>query len=368
MKIILRFFQIMLAIAGAYVAYMFIIALLPGISVPPQPLPKPKAPSEDEELQPAIRTEVSFPVNGAPVHAWLYYPLDTTTRVPCIVMAHGLGGVKTAGLHAYAARFQAAGFAALVFDYRHFGASGGEPRQLAWIPYQQADYAAAVAYARSLDRVDPDRIALWGTSLSGGHVVVMAARDPRIACVSAQCPLLDGDAGGMEVVKRVGLGHLLAVSLVHGVRDLVRSWLGLAPHKIPIVGQPGTVAGFADAEVWRVFTQMMPADFVNEICARIFIRMDKYHPVAHVAQVRCPVLIQVCDQDIGLPPHVVEKARRGLQERGQIIHYPIDHFDIYLGEHYERAVADQVTFFRKHLLQSAPDSPALASDPSVAAG
>ena len=45
-------------------------------------------------------------------------------------MAHGFSGVREQRLDAYAERFAQAGLAVLVFDYRHFGASGGEPRQL----------------------------------------------------------------------------------------------------------------------------------------------------------------------------------------------------------------------------------------------
>ena len=69
---------------------------------------------------------------------------------PLLVMAHGLGAVRTMRLDAYAERFSAAGYACLVFDYRNFGDSEGRPRQLLDIGMQLADWAAAVAYARTL--------------------------------------------------------------------------------------------------------------------------------------------------------------------------------------------------------------------------
>ncbi|MFB0517199.1 MAG: alpha/beta hydrolase, partial [Candidatus Neomarinimicrobiota bacterium] len=253
------------------------------------------------------------------------------------------------GLENYAIRYQEAGFAALAFDFRHLGESGGEPRQLVWIPYQQEDYVAAIKYARGLDEVDPVKIALWGTSLSGGHVIVTAARDHRIACVVAQVPLLAGGAGGLEVVKRFGLGHILRMSFGHGLRDLVRSWFGLSPHKVPIAGKSGTIAALADAGAWDAFCKLAPDDFINEVCARILIRMDKYHPIKHAAQVHCPVLLQVCEKDIGIPLSIVEKAEQRLGQLAEVIRYPIDHFDIYLGENFEKAVSDQLEFFKKHL-------------------
>jgi hypothetical protein len=180
---------------------------------------------------------------------------------------------------------------------------------------------------------------------------VIAAKGNRIACVAAQVPLLHGSAGGLKVLKRVGLGHALRM-VAHGQRDMVRSWFGLQPHRIPIVGRPGTTALFADAEVWQSFEQMAReahGTFVNEVCARITIRMDKYRPIRYASEVRCPVLLQVADEDVGLPSRIVEETEKRLGARAEVIHYPIDHFDIYRGANYEQAVTDQVAFFKKHL-------------------
>jgi len=260
-----------------------------------------------------------------------------------------LGATKALGLEAYAIRYQEAGFAVFAFDFRYLGESGGEPRQLVWIPYQLKDLAAAVEHVRSLKEIDPAKIALWGSSLSGGHVIVTTAKDSRIACVSAQVPLLDGDAGGMQVVKQIGLWHLLKMAFGHGLRDLVRSWLRLSAHTIPLLGKPGSTAALADAGAWKFFNQIAPDDFINRVCARILIRMDKYNPIKHTSRIRCPVLLQVCDKDISLPMKVVEKAKKNLGELVEIIHYPIDHFDIYTGKNFEKAVVDQLDFFNKHL-------------------
>lgn len=343
--------QIIGVIVGAYVLYMFFIAIVPGFKVPSQPLERGKSRvSEEVDQLPRSRRDVGFVVDGTQLSAWLYLPEDLSGQVPCIIMAHGLGVTRETGLDAYARRFQKAGFAVLAFDYRHFGESGGEPRQLAWIPYQQEDWSAAVEYVRSLQEIDPTKIALWGTSLSGGHVIMIAARDSEIACVSAQCPLLDGRAGGMDVVKELGLGYILKMTFGHALRDLIRSWLGLSPHKIPLVGKPGTVAALADAGAWNMLEEVAPEGFINEVCARILIRMDKYRPIKKTSEVHCPVLLQVCDKDISLPMSTVDKAERQLGELGEVIHYPIDHFDIYLGSDFEQAVSDQLTFFSRHLL------------------
>lgn len=350
MTIVMIILKVIGIIIGAYAVFMLIVAIIPGFSVPKQPLEKAKQmPKVVDTKSSWSRKDVIFKVKGTSLRAWLYLPENLSAPVPCIIMGHGLGATKDAGLEPYAIRFQEAGFAVLAFDYRHLGESEGEPRQLIWIPYQQEDYAAAINYARSLKGIDPARIALWGTSLSGGHVIVAAARDNKIACVSAQCPLLDGNAGDMEIVKRIGIWHILRMAFGHALRDLVRSWLGLSPHKIPLVGKPGSIAVMADSDAWDTFSKLMPDGFINEACARIIIRMDKYRPVKYATRVRCPVLLQVCDNDISLPMSVVEKAEKQLGKLAEVIHYPINHFDIYLGVNFEKSVSNQLEFFKKHL-------------------
>src|SRR5580693_4036822 len=123
------------------------------------------------------RADVWFNSGSDRISAWLYRPTGNGDA-PLLVMGHGLGAVRTMRLDAYAERFSAAGYACLVFDYRNFGDSEGQPRQVLDIDLQLADWAAAVAYARTLDGIDPDRIGLWGTSFAGGHVITTAARLP----------------------------------------------------------------------------------------------------------------------------------------------------------------------------------------------
>ena len=101
------------------------------------------------------RTDVRFPSGDSECAAWLYTPPGAgRSPLPVVVMAHGLGAVREMRLDAFAERFAAAGYAVLVFDYRHFGASGGEPRQLLSVRRQRADWRAAVAYARGRDDLD----------------------------------------------------------------------------------------------------------------------------------------------------------------------------------------------------------------------
>ena len=178
------------------------------------------------------REDVVFTSHGETCAGW-FYSAEGVERASCVVMAHGLAGVKEMRLDAYAERFAAAGHHVLVFDYRHFGASTGEPRQLLDIGRQHEDWAAAVAYARSRPEVDADCIVLWGSSLSGGHVIAVADK-VRPAAVISQVPHLDGLASALASTPAQALrltGHALV--------DAAGSIFGRSPHYLPASGAPG---------------------------------------------------------------------------------------------------------------------------------
>ena len=137
------------------------------------------------------RRDVNFDSSGTACAAWLY-EAEPGSRRPCVVLAHGFGATRIARLDAYAERFAQAGLHALAFDYRGFGDSQGEPRQLLDIHGQLDDWRSAVEFARTIDGVDPERIVLWGSSFSGGHVAVLAAEDARVAAAISQAPFMDG--------------------------------------------------------------------------------------------------------------------------------------------------------------------------------
>lgn len=164
---------------------------------------------------------------------YLYRPDSPDRDTACIVMAHGFSGTRDDGLPAYADEFCAAGHTVALFDYRGFGASTGEPRQVIDIAAQHADYRAVVQWARTLDGVDPTRIALWGSSFSGGHVLAVAAEDTSIAAVVSQAPFTDALPTLAEVPVRNS-----ARLTVAALRDQLRAWRGRPPLLVPAVGHP----------------------------------------------------------------------------------------------------------------------------------
>jgi uncharacterized protein len=289
------------------------------------------------------REDIEFESGAGRCCGWLY-PVEADEPAPCVVIAHGFGACKEARLDAFAERFVPAGFAALVFDYRHFGASTGTPRQLIDIRSQHEDWQAAVAHARGLEGVDPGRIALWGSSFSGGHVIWVAARDGRIAAVVSQVPHTSGPATLREA------GPLpLARMILAGLRDGIGGWFGRV-HRMPIVGPPGTLAAMTGDDAATAYPGMYPEgfEFDNSIPARIMLRFGSYSPGREAGRVRCPMLVIVGDSDTITPPGPARKAAAEAP-RGELLCFPGRHFDIYRGPDFEWAVERELTFLVRTL-------------------
>lgn len=284
------------------------------------------------------RQDVEF---GAGIAAWFYPP--RTAPGPCVVMAHGFGGTRGARLDAFAERFAAAGLGALVFDYRCFGDSAGEPRQLLDIGAQLDDWRTAVAHARSRPEVDADRVAVWGTSFSGGHVQVIAAEDRRVAAAVSQGAFGDG------LATLLALGPASGARLTwHGLRDQLGALAGRPPHRIPLVGPPGSVATMTTPDAEPGYMAIAPPGFRNEAAARVGLRVAAYRPARKSASITCPWLVVVADRDAITPPGVMlDAAARA--PRAEVRRHDCGHFDIYVGDVFERNVADQVGFLERVL-------------------
>ncbi len=176
------------------------------------------------------RRDIAFDAEGVTLRGWFYGAGDGAA--PTIVMAHGFSAVKEMYLDKYAETFAAAGLNALVFDNRNFGASDGEPRQEIDPWAQVRDYRHAITYALTLPEVDDDRIGIWGSSYSGGHVLVVAAIDRRVKAVVAQVPLVSGHDNFRALVR---------ADFIDGFRamfdaDRLARFEGKEPGMVPVVG------------------------------------------------------------------------------------------------------------------------------------
>jgi uncharacterized protein len=289
------------------------------------------------------RTELTFPSGGGSCAATLFMP--GSAKPPVIVMAHGLGAERAFGLAAYAERFAAEGFAVLMFDYRNFGDSPGEPRNLISPGRHVRDYLAAIAFVRTLESVDASRIALWGTSFSGGHALAAAAKDGGIAAVVSQIPFVDGIA----TMRSFPLSFIVK-GMLHGLRDLARVLTFRRPHTVPIVGTPEGFALMNTPESYAGYLALFPGDtgWKNEAPARIMLRIPFYRPARRARRLTCPVFILCAVNDSLVPARSVHAAARGIP-RAELVELDCGHFDVYRGRLFVKTIRMEIDFFRRHL-------------------
>jgi alpha-beta hydrolase superfamily lysophospholipase len=281
------------------------------------------------------RQEHSFTSGQDRCAAWLYPAGAPRDLAPIVVMAHGLSGTRRDRLGAFAERFSEAGLAALVFDHRGFGDSGGE--QDHFYPARQlVDWRAAIAFARSLPGIDSERVATFGSSMGGGNALAAAAEDRRVSAAVSQVPFMD-------VTQAYRPSPRVAARMMGAAA---------AGRHLPAVGQPDEPA-FINApdseEGWRHVVAIGEGSrWRNRVSSRWLVGRP-YRPVRHAARLHCPWLVCVGEADqVARPGPAIAAAKRA--PMGELRTYRgVDHFDIYDGPEHEAVVADELEFLSRSL-------------------
>ena len=293
---------------------------------------------------------VSFLSDGTKCAATVFRPETSGDMpIPVIVMAHGFGSPRALRLYAYAERFAAAGYAAVVFDYRGFGDSEGDPRQLLDVSMQHDDWKAALEFARSLRGIDADKIVAWGTSFGGGHVLTVAGRGEALAALIAQVPHVSGPAA----VRATGFASSMRIA-PYAIRDQINAVLGRKPVYVPLVGRPGDVGIMTTPDALPGLEQLIahsnlaPDAYRQDVAARIGLKIGLYSPQRVMSNIECPTLIQIARHDAITPCAVAEKAARRITHASVRI-YECSHFDPYVEPAFTSIIADQLAFLRENV-------------------
>jgi uncharacterized protein len=291
------------------------------------------------------REEVEFHVGRERLAAWLYRPSGTTGPAPAVVLGTGFSCVRDQGLDGFAERFAAAGYVALAFDYRHFGDSEGQPRQLASARRQRQDFRAALGFVRSLPEVDARRVALWGYSFGGGHVQHLSATEPGIAATICVAPVVDL----VRTLLFVGGVPLLGRLYAAGTRDAWRAAHGAEPYLTPAAGPPGSNAVLSSPDSIPGAAKMTPpgSTWRNEACARA-VFAPPYMLGRKVRRIRTPILYCLTEGDDVNPPALGKKAAASAPA-GELRIYPGGHYELRDEAIAARMAADQVEFLGRHL-------------------
>ena len=303
----------------------------------------------------AQREGITFRSGTDDCAAWHYQGSNGA----CVVMAGGAGVTKEPATDRFAARFCSAGYSVLAFDHRHFGDSGGTPRQVVRIREQLADWEAALDCAASLPGVAPGKIAGWGFSLAAGHLLRIASRprdQHRLAAVIAQAPLTDGAASTPRALRHETLGVLARFPLI-ALRDVARGLAGREPVLVPLAGPRGAVAMLTTPDAADSDRALNPGNAYPEwqqsIAARSVLPIGLYRPGSSARRICCPLLavISVRDQSVLAAP-ALKAARRA--PGAEILQVDGEHYAAFLDQH-ETVAAAELDFLSRRLLKEGRD-------------
>ena len=276
---------------------------------------------------------------------WLPAARSDGQKPPVILMAHGFGALRDWGLTPFAERFVKAGFAVVRFDYRGFGKSGGQPRRVVDGQAHVKDWLSALDAVAQRKDIDPQRIGIWGSSYSGGQVLVVGAeRAQQVKAVSAQVPFVSGLSSGLQFPIKYQ-----PMATWHALRDLMRGD-DEEPVYVPIIAQDA-FAALICAECKEGYKKLVPAgqEAQNKVAARVFLSLPFWFPGDSAPQIQAPTLIIAAEKDGLIPVKKVREVAKSVP-KGEYLELPgADHFSPYTGPVFEQVVARQTAFFTRHL-------------------
>jgi uncharacterized protein len=142
-----------------------------------------------------METRVTFPSDGLSLSGVLHVPdsHQPGEKLPAFLVLHGFMGSKDES-HAeiQATMLEAWGYAALRFDFRGCGDSGGEKGYVLCMD-QVADTKNALTWLAQRPEVDPARIAVMGHSFGAAVAIYTAGTDARVAAVVSSCGWGNGE-------------------------------------------------------------------------------------------------------------------------------------------------------------------------------
>jgi uncharacterized protein len=296
-----------------------------------------------------MRQNIEFSSKGLLCRGWLYVPdsLTEAEKAPGIVMAHGFAGVKEMGLPGFAEKFSAAGFVTLVFDYRYWGESEGEPRNQIFALEMVEDYRNGITWLSDRPEVDAQRIGVWGTSYSGGLCLYVGTHDKRVKAVVAQVPSAlnpesrrekdpetwdrVGDFLNQERIERYKTGNIKYMNVV-------------APEGEPCVFPD------PDAYEWYMEYQEFAPNWQNNVTLESLEKLREFDPVSLIHLMSPTALMLIAGENDNLIPiQAVRDTFERAREPKSLSVLPITHFVPYKDPWLSKSANLAIDWYRKHL-------------------
>lgn len=333
------FSYILIFLILSYLIFILLIVFFPVLKSEPQPFKKNLA----DSTVPEGREDISFIVKGDKISGWLYTPKGISKG--CIIMSHGFNGTKDCLLENYATRFTQEGYSVITYDYRTYGESEGEPRQMLSVRNQLEDLRGAVGYAKKRGL---HNIILWGTSAGAPYGIVVASEDPQVKGVISQCGSYNHKADSAKGIRENG--YLFYIKLLpHGIRDKWRGRLGLSRHMIPAYGRGGTNVFIRGDSIFMGAQEigLNSKNFINEVCGGFMLQPHGPDVLEVAKLVDCPILILHCEKDEIISSESYYPLVEAIGDKLEVETYPIGHFEIYKGEWFKAAINRQISFLNK---------------------
>ncbi len=296
-----------------------------------------------------MRRDIEFRTeDGVTLRGWQFLPHGVEGPAPTVIMAHGFTATREIFLDDFAEVFAAAGIGVIVYDHRNFGVSDGEPRGHV-DPRQQIDgYRDAITFAQTLPEVDSNRIGIWGSSYSGGHVLVVAAIDRRVKCVVSQVPL----TYGFESARRLIRGDMWAGLRAAFDADRAARLCGEPGGRMPVAAPDGNCA-LPTADTWEFFSRFEAeheTNWKNEVTLHSIELFTEYEPATYISRIApTPLLVVVARDDHLTPFDLTARAYEEALEPKKLLVLPGGHFEAYTGEAFKISSAAQRDWFKSHL-------------------
>lgn len=298
-----------------------------------------------------MRSDVAFKAEDGTVLRGWWYRAKGSGQHPALVMAHGFSATKEMYLDDFAARFCDGGFDVLVYDNRCLGASDGEVRGDI-DPWQQiADYRDAITWFSRQDGIDAGRIGIWGSSYSGGHVLVVGAIDRRVRCVVSQVPLVSGLENARRLIRSDHWGGLRAAFDA----DRAARYDGKPGGTIPVafVDSPTEPCALPTQDTHDFFLgpiRERAPTWRNEVTLRSIERFTEYEPGDYIEKIcPTPLMMVVALDDVLTPADLAIGAFNRAREPRRLLTLRGGHFDAYVGKAFEQSAPQQLQWFRDHL-------------------
>lgn len=291
-----------------------------------------------------MKKDISFYSEGLLIKGNIYIPenIETEEKLKAIILCHGFAGIKEMLLPNFAEKFSNNGYLVMTFDYRGFGESEGERGRI--VPNEQIqDIRNAITFLKTVDNVDGDKIALWGTSLGGANALVATALDNRVKCLAVQITFANGFRNNTSAMNSAEIEKLQS--------SLEKMWTNsVVKNKTMKIPLKKVLSDEQSQDFFKSNIDAFPEALSEKIPFITTKLINEFKPEDYFNNIDVPVLVVGAENDIvNLPSESTEIYNRLNTEKKEIFMAEATHYDIYVGENFDLVSDKQLEWFNKYL-------------------